>query len=91
VFKQEQEALGLRFGNCDCQFPIACDETKNWNRNGKQGPTGTPFSLSPCSPSQISLLIADHPVFRRGLRMIIQSDQQLGIVAEADMAKRRLN
>ena len=37
---------------------------------------------------EISILIADdHPVFRRGLRMIIQSDQQLRIVAEADDGK----
>ena len=41
--------------------------------------------------SQISILIADdHPVFRRGLRMIIQSDQQLKIIAEADDGKTAL-
>lgn len=40
---------------------------------------------------EISILIADdHPVFRRGLRMIIQSDQQLKIVAEADDGKAAL-
>ena len=40
---------------------------------------------------EISILIADdHPVFRRGLRMIIQSDQQLRIVAEADDGKTAL-
>ena len=40
---------------------------------------------------QITILIADdHPVFRRGLRMIIQSDQQLRIIAEADDGKAAL-
>jgi len=40
---------------------------------------------------EISILIADdHPVFRRGLRMIIQSDQQLRIVAEAEDGKTAL-
>ena len=40
---------------------------------------------------EISILIADdHPVFRRGLRLIIQSDQQLRIVAEADDGKAAL-
>ena len=42
-------------------------------------------------PQEISILIADdHPVFRRGLRMIIQSDQQLKIIAEADDGKAAL-
>jgi DNA-binding NarL/FixJ family response regulator len=42
-------------------------------------------------PQEISILIADdHPVFRRGLRMIIQSDQQLKIIAEADDGKSAL-
>ena len=41
--------------------------------------------------SQITIVIADdHPVFRRGLRMIIQSDQQLRIIAEADDGKSAL-
>ena len=40
---------------------------------------------------EISILIADdHPVFRRGLRMIIQSDQKLRIIAEADDGKAAL-
>jgi two-component system, NarL family, response regulator DegU len=40
---------------------------------------------------EITILIADdHPVFRRGLRMIIQSDQQLRIIAEADDGKAAL-
>src|SRR5438477_1917550 len=43
------------------------------------------------SSSQITIVIADdHPVFRRGLRMIIQSDQQLKIIAEADDGKAAL-
>ncbi len=34
---------------------------------------------------EISILIADdHPIFRRGLRMVIESDANLKIVAEAD-------
>ena len=40
---------------------------------------------------EITILVADdHPVFRRGLRMIIQSDQRLKIVAEADDGKAAL-
>ena len=40
---------------------------------------------------EISILIADdHPVFRRGLRMIIQSDEHINIVAEADNGKEAL-
>jgi DNA-binding NarL/FixJ family response regulator len=36
----------------------------------------------------IQILVADdHPVFRRGLRMIIQSDERINIVAEADNGK----
>lgn len=51
----------------------------------------SPSPSRPISPSQISVLIADdHPVFRRGLRMIIQSDQQLRIIAEADDGKAAL-
>jgi len=55
--------------------------------NNRESPSpGLPFS-----PSQITILIADdHPVFRRGLRMIIQSDQQLKIIAEADDGKAAL-
>src|SRR6476660_316225 len=38
--------------------------------------------------NEITILIADdHPVFRRGLRMIIQSQELLNIVAEADNGK----
>ena len=38
--------------------------------------------------NEITILIADdHPVFRRGLRMIIQSQKLLNIVAEADNGK----
>jgi DNA-binding NarL/FixJ family response regulator len=41
--------------------------------------------------NEITILIADdHPVFRRGLRMIIQSDQRLKIVAEAEHGKAAL-
>ena len=48
----------------------------------------SPSPSHPFSPSQISILIADdHPVFRRGLRMIIQSHELLNIVAEADNGK----
>jgi DNA-binding NarL/FixJ family response regulator len=48
-------------------------------------------SVPPFSPSQIAIVIADdHPVFRRGLRMIIQSDPQLRIIAEADDGKAAL-
>jgi DNA-binding NarL/FixJ family response regulator len=51
----------------------------------------SPSPSHPFSPSQITILIADdHPVFRRGLRMIIQSDQQLRIIAEADDGKAAL-
>lgn len=39
----------------------------------------------------ITILVADdHPVFRRGLRMIIESGQRLKIVAEADNGKAAL-
>jgi DNA-binding NarL/FixJ family response regulator len=42
-------------------------------------------------PNEITILIADdHPVFRRGLRMIIQSDERIKIVAEADNGKEAL-
>lgn len=35
--------------------------------------------------AEIKIIIADdHPIFRRGLRMIIESDAQLQVVAEAD-------
>lgn len=34
---------------------------------------------------KISVLIADdHPIFRRGLKMVIESDAALKIVSEAD-------
>jgi DNA-binding NarL/FixJ family response regulator len=40
---------------------------------------------------EITILVADdHPVFRRGLRTIIQSDQRLKVVAEADDGKAAL-
>ena len=62
---------------------MANSETTN-NRN-------SPSPSPPFSPSQITIVIADdHPVFRRGLRMIIQSDQQLRIVAEAEDGKTAL-
>jgi len=62
---------------------MANSETTN-NRNSPSPPP-------PFSPSQITVQIADdHPVFRRGLRMIIQSDQQLKIIAEADDGKAAL-
>lgn len=36
-------------------------------------------------PSEIHIIIADdHPIFRRGLRLVIESDPQLKILAEAD-------
>ncbi|HYW71886.1 MAG TPA: response regulator transcription factor [Pyrinomonadaceae bacterium] len=45
----------------------------------------------PDSLTQITVLIADdHPVFRRGLRLIIQSDQQINIIAEADNGRKAL-
>src|SRR5436190_9336001 len=48
--------------------------------------------LPPISPSQVTVLIADdHPVFRRGLSMIIQSDEQLKIVAQAGNGKEALD
>jgi two-component system, NarL family, response regulator DegU len=51
----------------------------------------SPSPSRPISPSAITVVIADdHPVFRRGLRMIIQSDQQLRIIAEADDGKAAL-
>ena len=51
----------------------------------------SPSPSRPVSPSAITVVIADdHPVFRRGLRMIIQSDQQLKIIAEADDGKAAL-
>jgi DNA-binding NarL/FixJ family response regulator len=51
----------------------------------------SPSPPRPISPSAITIVIADdHPVFRRGLRMIIQSDQQLRIIAEADDGKAAL-
>ena len=35
--------------------------------------------------NETTIIIADdHPIFRRGLRMIIESDAQLQVVAEAD-------
>src|SRR6478672_8456620 len=38
--------------------------------------------------NEITIVIADdHPIFRRGLRMIIQSHELLNIVAEADNGK----
>ena len=38
--------------------------------------------------NEITILIADdHPVFRRGLRMIIQADERINIIAEADNGK----
>ena len=38
--------------------------------------------------NEITIVIADdHPIFRRGLRMIIQSQELLNIVAEADNGK----
>jgi DNA-binding NarL/FixJ family response regulator len=53
--------------------------------SGTTNSSNSPSPSLPFSPSQITVLIADdHPVFRRGLRMIIQSDQRLKIVAEAD-------
>src|SRR2546425_10458816 len=57
-----------------------------------QAMTGeSPSPNLPFSPSQITILIADdHPVFRRGLRMIIQSDERIKIVAEADNGKEAL-
>ncbi|HMZ22952.1 MAG TPA: response regulator transcription factor [Blastocatellia bacterium] len=37
------------------------------------------------SNNELTILIADdHPIFRRGLRMVIESDTQLKVVAEAD-------
>ena len=51
----------------------------------------SPSPLLPFSLSGITVLIADdHPVFRRGLRMIIESDQRLKIIAEADDGKTAL-
>lgn len=36
-------------------------------------------------PTEIHIIIADdHPIFRRGLRLVIESDPQLKILAEAD-------
>lgn len=36
-------------------------------------------------PSEIHIIIADdHPIFRRGLRLVIESDPQLKVLAEAD-------
>jgi len=44
----------------------------------------SPSPPLPVSPSQISVLIADdHPVFRHGLRQIIETDTRLKVVAEA--------
>ena len=48
----------------------------------------SPSPSLPISPSAITIVIADdHPVFRRGLRMIIESHELLNIVAEADNGK----
>jgi DNA-binding NarL/FixJ family response regulator len=42
-------------------------------------------SRLPLSPSQITVIIADdHPVFRQGLRQVIEKDQGLKVVAEAE-------
>ena len=42
-------------------------------------------------PKDINILVADdHPIFRRGLRMIIQSDERINIIAEADNGREAL-
>jgi DNA-binding NarL/FixJ family response regulator len=66
--------------------------TKNSFNSGRtQMTVNSPSPSRPISPSAITIVIADdHPVFRRGLRMIIQSDQQLRIIAEADDGKAAL-
>ena len=44
----------------------------------------TPSPFAPFSASQITILIADdHPIFRRGLRQVIETDSRLKVVAEA--------
>lgn len=51
----------------------------------------SPSPSRPISPSAITIVIADdHPVFRRGLRLIIQSDEQINIIAEADNGREAL-
>ena len=53
--------------------------------------SNSPSPSHPFSPSKIRILIADdHPVFRRGLRMIIQSDELFNLVAEAENGKEAL-
>ena len=37
------------------------------------------------APTELEIIIADdHPIFRRGLRQVIESDAQLKVIAEAD-------
>src|SRR6185503_9622593 len=52
---------------------------------GRKGDRGDyPSPSPPFSPSQITVLIADdHPIFRKGLRQVIETDSHLKIVAEA--------
>src|SRR5262245_35273442 len=51
----------------------------------------SPTPPLPDSLTVIRVLIADdHPVFRRRLRMIIQSDEQINIIAEADNGRKAL-
>jgi len=51
----------------------------------------SPSPSRPISPSAFTVVIADdHPVFRRGLRLIIQSDERINIIAEADNGREAL-
>ena len=47
--------------------------------------SNSPSPSHPFSPSQIRIVVADdHPIFRRGLRQVLETDPHLRIIAEAE-------